>query len=642
MTVKRRCDYINNMAKKTKNIKFYVVENLSDDRSEVFPHICLVHSVWDDWFRYETSYNMYYISRAYSKDYIGSVKIGRKGMTGASKASDSNANLRGSRIPDIEDQFERLGNDFFSLGQGEEYYENIKQKEEESGYDILSALNDLVKDELLLKEVMGEDVFINSLSREVSLMKISNQLRRIVRGGKRVERYEIEYIYKEEVDDYIMEGEAFSMVVDPDAPLPTNLHVIIGRNGVGKTTFLKDLASSLIAPENEDFITERKGEAKITEGDIEGIVCVSFSPFDDLLKEVMTVIDSIEYHHKNPYTFSYVSNSYKSFESSDGNVDWRYKSNEELFLDFLISYLKCHGNNNWDIWKDARAILNQDPIFSLLTLKHPLEPFEDEVVLEETDDISSNWTKIREQLYRLALDIENQISDRRNRGDDSNLTLDSILLDMPLQKKYPLLVAKYQDGSPLELEDYLHNLYNKLFKRLSSGHTAVLVMVTRLIDLLSERTIVLLDEPETHLHPPLLSNLVKVISRTLKKRNSLAIVSTHSPVMLQEVPKSNVYILERDQNITRVSKPSIETFGENVGRLTVEVFKLELLKSGYYATLEDLVRNIVKNHSSNLSRAEIVDKVMEKIDAQVGLEGKMVISSLARRALEGKLDIYDN
>ena len=213
---------------------------------------------------------------------------------------------------------------------------------------------------------------------------------------------------------------------------------------------------------------------------------------------------------------------------------------------------------------------------------------------------------------------------------------------MPLQKKYPLLVAKYQDGSPLELEDYLHNLYNKLFKRLSSGHTAVLVMVTRLIDLLSERTIVLLDEPETHLHPPLLSNLVKVISRTLKKRNSLAIVSTHSPVMLQEVPKSNVYILERDQNITRVSKPSIETFGENVGRLTVEVFKLELLKSGYYATLEDLVRNIVKNHSSNLSRAEIVDKVMEKIDAQVGLEGKMVISSLARRALEGKLDIYDN
>ena len=630
---------INSMSKLGKKIKFYVVKDLSRNRSEIFPHICLIHRDWDDWFKYQTTYNMWCIRDAYSHQFIGAVKIGQKGMEGALK--DAEGDLRGSRIPSIEEKFESLGEQFFSLGQDEEYYENVKNieteiwKEKKRNYDILGSLNDVVKDENLLENIIGEDVFINSLSREVSLMKIKNQFRRIVRGGERVEKYEIKYRFREREDGDIIDGDSFSMVVDPDASLPTNLHIIIGRNGVGKTTFLKDLASSLIAPDESvvfsDFGDERKGEAKIAKGDIEGIVCVSFSPFDDLLNEVMKIIDSSK-RDRIQYTFEYISNRYISNESLDNDTDWRYKSNEELFFDFLISYLKCHGQNNWEIWREARAILSQDPIFGLLTLKHPSDPCLNDTYLEETDNTSSDWAETREQLYRLALDIENRIA-------ASEPSLNAILQEISLKEQYPLLSTKNQDGSRLELEDYLRGLY-RIFLRLSSGHTAVLVMVTRLIDVLSERTIVLFDEPETHLHPPLLSNLIKVISRTLRKRNSLAIISTHSPVILQEVPRSNVYILERDQHTTSVSNPLIETFGENVGRLTVEVFKLELLKSGYYATLEDLVREVVDNTFAP-SRSEIVDMVMEKIGAQVGLEGKMVISSLARRAAEGKLDGRD-
>ena len=41
------------------------------------------------------------------------------------------------------------------------------------------------------------------------------------------------------------------------------------------------------------------------------------------------------------------------------------------------------------------------------------------------------------------------------------------------------------------------------FRRLSSGHAIVLLTITRLVELVDERSLVLIDEPEVHLHPPI-------------------------------------------------------------------------------------------------------------------------------------------
>ncbi|MEY4588734.1 MAG: hypothetical protein RL497_810, partial [Pseudomonadota bacterium] len=47
-----------------------------------------------------------------------------------------------------------------------------------------------------------------------------------------------------------------------------------------------------------------------------------------------------------------------------------------------------------------------------------------------------------------------------------------------------------------------------LLKGMSSGHIIVLLTITMLVDKVEEKTLVLLDEPECHLHPPLLSAFV--------------------------------------------------------------------------------------------------------------------------------------
>src|SRR6185437_14471839 len=127
----------------------------------------------------------------------------------------------------------------------------------------------------------------------------------------------------------------------------------------------------------------------------------------------------------------------------------------------------------------------------------------------------------------------------------------------------------------------------QLFRTLSSGHKVVLLTITKLVEKVEEKTLVLMDEPEAHLHPPLLSAFVRALSDLLINRNGVAIVATHSPVVLQEVPKSCAWNLRRSGAVSFVERPAVETFGENIGILTREVFGLEVTRSGFHKMLTE-------------------------------------------------------
>jgi hypothetical protein len=79
----------------------------------------------------------------------------------------------------------------------------------------------------------------------------------------------------------------------------------------------------------------------------------------------------------------------------------------------------------------------------------------------------------------------------------------------------------------------------RLAGRMSSGHSIVLLTITKLVDTVEEKTLVLMDEPESHLHPPLLSAFTRALSDLLYSRNAVAIVANHSPVVLIPIPIRN-------------------------------------------------------------------------------------------------------
>ena len=146
----------------------------------------------------------------------------------------------------------------------------------------------------------------------------------------------------------------------------------------------------------------------------------------------------------------------------------------------------------------------------------------------------------------------------------------------------------------------------KLFSKLSSGHKIVLLTLTKLIELSEEKTLIIMDEPEMHLHPPLLGSFVRSLSSLLRRVNGVAILATHSPIVLQEVPKECVYKLNRFGEFINVERPTNETFGEEIGILTSEVFGLELTESGFHKLLNEAV-------NKGYSYEQIIDEFDDKL-----------------------------
>ncbi len=93
----------------------------------------------------------------------------------------------------------------------------------------------------------------------------------------------------------------------------------------------------------------------------------------------------------------------------------------------------------------------------------------------------------------------------------------------------------------------------------------------------------------------------------------MSIVATYSPVVLQEEPKTCVWKLRRSRLVAHSDRPENETFGQNIGVLTREIFGLEVSKSGYHDLLADSV-----------SQEESYEESFETYGNQIGFEGRAI------------------
>lgn len=134
---------------------------------------------------------------------------------------------------------------------------------------------------------------------------------------------------------------------------------------------------------------------------------------------------------------------------------------------------------------------------------------------------------------------------------------------------------------------------------------------------MTEKTLVFLDEPEGHLHPPLLSAFVRALSELLTDTNGVAIIATHSPVILQEVPRSCIWKLRRTGANSHAERLEVESFGADITTLTTEIFGLEVTNSGFHSLLQILVN---KYHT--------YDAVLRALNGQLGNEGRALVRTM--------------
>lgn len=108
---------------------------------------------------------------------------------------------------------------------------------------------------------------------------------------------------------------------------------------------------------------------------------------------------------------------------------------------------------------------------------------------------------------------------------------------------------------------------------LSSGELSFLRFAALSGLYIENGSLLLFDEPETHLHPNFISQFVALLDGLLAQTGSAAILATHSVYFVREAVEEQVTVLRsnEEREIT-AETPTLKTFGADVGAISYFVF----------------------------------------------------------------------
>ena len=110
-------------------------------------------------------------------------------------------------------------------------------------------------------------------------------------------------------------------------------------------------------------------------------------------------------------------------------------------------------------------------------------------------------------------------------------------------------------------------------RQLSSGETAILRFVDQVVASIDRGSLLLFDEPETHLHPNYVSDFMGVLQDLLGRTQSVAIIATHSAYVVREVPRERVNVMTVDgDGRPNADAPRLQTFGASIDSISQFVF----------------------------------------------------------------------
>lgn len=459
--------------------------------------LLFISTIWND-FGYYTTFNVYaYINN--NRVNIGEIKI----YTDQLDLPDNEGSMKTIDYivgNDSECEITHLKDEFCSLGQNMEFYENLKLLFPNDFDDILYRLRDISWNDNLKNHFRSKSGVESSLLRESMAENIYKENSSI--NGNVKKKFSFDFYYTTPYSENSTKIK-FNYKKENDY-FPYRINVLVGKNGVGKTGLLKVLPK-YITGNVKDYILGFGGDRP----SFSKCIIISHSIFDvfDLDKD----------------------------------------------SDISKGYVVCGLNE-----KNGKKVEHID--------------------LEKIYD--------RMNTYR------NQINSK-GRDDIWNDTIKELIGD---------------DGETLIQEEN--------FEKLSSGQTILLLIITDLINLITENSLILIDELENHLHPNGISKFMKKFNDILEKYDSYAILATQSPLILQEVLSRNIKVFDKIDDVLSVRTPSIECFGNNISNIISEVFDVHSSESCYMTCLVEA--------SKHMSEADILNFFNDRLS----LSPSVFLSSL--------------
>ncbi|VXB35999.1 MULTISPECIES: AAA family ATPase [unclassified Bosea (in: a-proteobacteria)] len=308
--------------------------------------------------------------------------------------------------------------------------------------------------------------------------------------------------------------------------------VLIGRNGVGKTQLLKALVDRLTRDEAFD----------------------PSSVSSKLTPEIMP---------RRVLVFSAVPTD--PFPSSIGawhGIDYEYfainATREEGADSLLTSLMACVRDEGPDRFgpqdEESRASLVRSVLKKLnvwQSLYVPLRPLQ-----AEQEDLRASIIVDGQRLFPIKQRLNEQAGLR-------------------------LLHQLDWTRSPIILDE-LHSP-----KALSSGEYAMMRFAVQAIASVEQGSLLLIDEPETHLHPNFVSDLMEVLYGILEATGSVAIIATHSAYVVREAPRQRVKVLTLQDRQIQIVEPRMQTFGASIDKISQFVFGDTDMEHRYQKKLEE-------------------------------------------------------
>lgn len=333
--------------------------------------------------------------------------------------------------------------------------------------------------------------------------------------------------------------------------IPNGILVFIGKNGSGKSTSVYRLAKLMYTDPTLRFkLKNEVGELSPNNVGVSKIFLISYSPFDNFVLPTFNDIDYI-----------------RLLESGD-----------DVYSRFVFCGIR-------DIVKEENSKKKEEES----STNDFVYDRQNNTMLKKISDLACE--------FATALNVV-----KTNKQTE--------WLDF-LERCHETQPSLYYDAIKFN-DDQKQESVKQIFLSMSTGHKFFMHSFVRVMAYIDDNSLLLFDEPENHLHPPLLSYLISEFRYLLQINRSVMFIATHSPVVVQETFASNVFIVRKYGDSTTITHPKIETYGANLSTISSEIFDLTTDITKYHDVIKFLYKKWGMAHSEN------VEKMIDKFESKLG------------------------
>jgi len=376
--------------------------------------------------------------------------------------------------------------------------------------DLEKKINDLLN-------ISEELVFSEKITTQIAHQHAKIEYDKYLSSGAKINISEKgnEYIYLRNlsIENLRTFGKRQTISFTDKNDKPYLWNIIIGDNGIGKTSILKALSLPLIRPWGNidwiwkiDFRTFERYNSEIPQIDIEFEYCNSNSKQEDTLHFNVNTNKGLEYNFKN-----------KSLDHNEqSKIEESYSKSFILFAYGASRHISTKG-------------ISVENDFSAQTI------FDDNATLMNAEEwiILSDFKAKKDKKYRNSFIKVKEII--------KLLLKDEILdIDIKIINDTPKVLFETQYGWV-----NLHELslgYKTLLSWVVDFVKGMLEKYSESKNPLQEPAICLIDEIDLHIHPALQNKVIKFLSETFTKTQF--IVTAHSPLIVQALENANIILLK--------------------------------------------------------------------------------------------------